>query len=393
MAMTFKIVFAGGLQAGVDAEQVKGLLVERFRMPRQKVEQIFAAGRVILKKGLTDAQAMAYFRKLTEVGMVVEKHAETAETAAPAAASPAPVEADGGYRIVFGGGLLDGFAREAVMEAARLRLNLDDKQLRAVFSGRELGLKRGLDLTGARKYLDLLRTLGMEVWCDPALPPAPPEPVIVAPSPPPAAESPGELEAAEQRMMETAFWSDPTAQQNELDEVDQRLLDAMSMDFALPVGDGLPSDGPPGLTGTDLGNASRHLAETMLNGDALRMYEREIAEAEARGGAADEMPPLPVDAPSLDRYGQPTAGPAEDEYAVKKTIVVVPLPRVQEPVAPPPPEAVVPAPTPAPAPVEVAEPTPAARGGGKAGGTVMRLLIVVGGLMLLAVVAWLASGR
>ncbi|MCB1954469.1 MAG: hypothetical protein KDG55_02275 [Rhodocyclaceae bacterium] len=343
MTATFKIAFDGGLQAGFDTDQVTQVLVSRFRMTEDKARMLFAGGRVILKKGLSAAQAQQYVRQLSAAGLQLTALPEQAEAAA-AQSRTTPAASGDGFRIVYAGGLIGGHERATVMATARERLKMGDAQVATVFSGRELGVKRGLDEAGARRYLALLRGIGMDVWCDPALPgaaaPTPAPAVQVAPRParPPAEAPPAvvfaptqsapqaplsEEDAVEEQLKATAFWEDPAAQQNDLDDVDRRLLEAMSADFDLPSAQSFDSDPMPTLEGTDLGNASRHLAETMLNADALHAYGREIAEAEERL-RQDETTPLPEEAPRLDRYGAPTAEPAEPDYALQKTIVVVP---------------------------------------------------------------------
>jgi len=351
MTATFKIAFDGGLQAGFDTDQVTQVLVSRFRMTEDKARMLFAGGRVILKKGLSAAQAQQYVRQLSAAGLQLTALPEQAEAAA-APSRPPPAANSAGFRIVYAGGLIGGHERATVMATARERLKLGDAQVATVFSGRELSVKRGLDEAGARRYLALLRGIGMDVRCDPPLPgataPAPTPAPALAPAPapqaarkptrPPAEDPPAvvfaptqgapkaplsEEEAIEEQLKATAFWEDPAAQQNDLDDVDRRLLEAMSADFDLPSAQAFDSDPMPTLEGTDLGNASRHLVETMLNADALHAYGREIAEAEERL-RQDETTPLPEEAPRLDRYGAPTAEPAEPDYALQKTIVVVP---------------------------------------------------------------------
>ncbi len=358
MSATFKIAFDGGLREGFDAQQVTQVLVSRFRMSDEKARMLFSGGRVILKKGLSAAQAKQYVTQLGAAGLELRAISEAVGGVPPsAAAAPA-------YRVIYAGGLLPGVTREQVQAAARVRLRLNDGQVKSVFSGRELGLKKGLDEAGARRYLALLREIGMDVRCDPALPgavEAPPEAppaVVMAPvSPDRPAAVQSEEDAAEAQFKETAFWEDPLAQQNDIDnidEVDRRLMEAMAADFDIPSTPQPVDPSVPSLEGTDLGNATRHLAETMLNADALRSYENEIAEAENRY-RQDETVPLPADAPTLDRYGSPTAEPADDEYALQRTIVVV-RDRAEDalaaaPVAPAPAPAVPPA-SAAPAPVD-----------------------------------------
>ncbi|MCB1887266.1 MAG: hypothetical protein KDH20_06645 [Rhodocyclaceae bacterium] len=343
MSATFKIAFDGGLREGFSSSQVTQVLVSRFRMSEDKARMLFSGGRVILKKGLSASQAKQYVSQLGAAGLELLAVPETDE-AAPAKAAPARPTSSEGYRIVYAGGILPGHTHDLVVVAARARLKLGDAQLKTVFSGRELGLKRGLDVAGAKRYLALLRDIGMDVRCDPPLPAAAPTPkpeappvVMAVPEAAPAGRAMSEEEAVEEQMKATAFWEDPMAQQNDLDgidDVDRRLMEAMAADFDVPSTAPLSAPQIPSLEGTDLGNATRHLAETMLNADALRAYEGEIAAAE-HDQRLDETEPLPAEAPTLDRYGAPTAEPADDEYALQRTIVVVPDRSESPPPVPP----------------------------------------------------------
>ncbi len=383
MAARFKIAFDGGLRDGFEAEQVQEALVKRFRMPEPKARRLFAGGRVILKKGLDAAQAQSYLRQLSAIGMRLEAIDEAAPETAP---GPRP---KGVHRIVFGGELLPGFELPAVREAARQRLKLDERQLRAVFSGRELGLKRHLDAAGARRYLELLRALGMDVWCDPPLVVAD-ERTVAALAQQPSGD---EVAMAERQLMETAFWPNPLMQHNELDDTDQRLLDAMTADFELPSAADAPcSSESMNPSATDLGNAARHMAETMLSPDALRMYEDEIAEAEQRLEA--EAPPAapeaarPAPPPSAAGSVSQAAAERAATLAALERTVVMPLPTafahkpgVAAGTGPQAVPQVFPAEAVAADPAEAAEParpTP-----------VMRHGLAVAALVLLAVAVWL----
>lgn len=309
MSSTYCIAFDGDLVSGFGSEQVRAGLVGRFRMSEAKVATILSGRRIVLKKGLSAPQAQAYARELAAIGMKVAIVAQDPD--APAGDGTA-------FRIVYRGGLLPRFDAAAVRAAAAARLKLTDAQLRAVFSGREIGLKKGLDEAGARRYFDALRSIGMDVSCDPPLTIEAPQSGPV-PAPGPTGDDPA-VDEVERQMMETAFWADPSVQQNRShDEVDRRLLAAMAAEFELPTTAPTDADFPTqgGHTGTDLNQATRHLAETMLNGNALNMYASEIAEAEARvrAPAAVAEPLAPRAAPQETAAAEFAAAAAEDAPA------------------------------------------------------------------------------
>ena len=292
MSTKFRIAFDGNLQEGVDRGQVIAQLVSRFRMPEDKASRLFCGERVILKKGLDAEQAQNYVRQLAAIGMKLETLGDSPSGGEAEVPATRPADGDG-YRIMFAGGVLDGHSRQQVMTAARERLKLDEGSLARVFAGREIGLKRGLDAAAAGRYLHLLRGLGMDVRSDPALA-VEPDPVTTAAQPTAALRA--EPSEAERQMMETAFWTDPAAQHNDRDEVERRLLQAMTADFDLmppPVAGGRDD---PDDDGED---ALKQMAETMLNADAMMMYEHEIADAESRMRAqVAEIEPPAVAAPA-----------------------------------------------------------------------------------------------
>ncbi|MCB1894635.1 MAG: hypothetical protein H6945_16880 [Zoogloeaceae bacterium] len=329
MSTKFRIAFDGNLQEGVDRAQVIAQLVARFRMPEDKASRLFCGERVILKKGLDAEQAENYVRQLAAIGMKLEALGESPAGNDAVAPAARPVDGDGdGYRIVFAGGVLDGHSRQQVMAAARERLKLDQRSVAQVFSGREIGLKRGLDAAGAGRYLHLLRGLGMDVRSDPALA-VEPDPVTTAAQPTAALRA--EPSEAERQMMETAFWTDPAAQHNDRDEVERRLLQAMTADFDL-----MPppaSGGRDDVDDDDGEDALKQMAETMLNADAMMMYEHEIADAESRMRAqvAAIEPPMVATVAAADAdvpMDSDAAVPASDDASrsAPDDAVVSPLP-------------------------------------------------------------------
>ena len=315
MSTRFTIAFDGNLRDGVDRAEVVRQLVSRFRMPEDKAVGLFTGERTILKKGLDSEQARRYLEQLSAIGMELKSLAERR-----ADDEPAPAADD--YRIVFAGGVLDGRSREQVMAAARDRLRLDGERLDHVFSGRELGIKHGLDEAGARRYLELLRGLGMDVWCEPGLAGGDPAAGALLPS-----DTDGGIDDAERQMMETAFWSDATEQLNPEDDLDSRLLEAMSAEFELP----LPQrEAGGGHDGAGCDDALMHMAETVVDPAAMMMYAHEIADAGNRMTAsAVDIAPVAIERNSgavlvdVDRaplavasVDGPTAEPGGDGAAV-----------------------------------------------------------------------------
>lgn len=66
------------------------------------------------------------------------------------------------YRVVFRGGLLEGFEAEQVRRGVAARLQLGEAQLARMFSGRKIILKKAVTEEGGRPYLEELRRLGLD---------------------------------------------------------------------------------------------------------------------------------------------------------------------------------------------------------------------------------------
>lgn len=91
------------------------------------------------------------------------------------------------YRIIFRGEVLDGHAREQVMQTAAERLGATIGQVGQMFSGRPAVLKKGLDSTSAQRYVAVLARLGMRASAEPMPDETTAEaPVAAAPAPQPA---------------------------------------------------------------------------------------------------------------------------------------------------------------------------------------------------------------
>ena len=72
MASGFSITFSGEILESFDRESVKASFGERFRISGAQLEKVFAAKRVVLKKGLIEGQASVYRRELAAMGLRVD---------------------------------------------------------------------------------------------------------------------------------------------------------------------------------------------------------------------------------------------------------------------------------------------------------------------------------
>lgn len=345
MGSSFSIAFRGELIDGFDPDDVRERFAARFGMRGAALEKLFSGARVVLKRSLDEAEAAAYARQMAGIGLRVVAEAERA----PRVVVPAPVGATGGkaggdFRVLYSGGIAAGRDRDAVMAAARRRLKLGDAQIEAIFSGREMTLKRGLDEAGARKYVSVLAEVGMVARSEPPLAPAEPGP------------EPG--------FAATALPTDDE------DDVERRLRAAMNAEFDLPT---MPASAhrAPGLpTDTDLAMASHHMVETVLNADAMQSYgdlaeggrkrtessvADEVAELERQiAGALRPLAPPPSPSPEA----VPTIAVVAASQTAAPTLTPTPTPTPT--VAPPPAARPSAAPSPEPAPPPAATRPPAA---------------------------------
>lgn len=90
---SFRLVFAGEIGEGRDAEQVKQAFAELFGLAGDEVEVLFSGKRAVLKRDLDAEKAETYRARLAQVGAVcvVEPEAEVGE-AVVAAASDEPAD-------------------------------------------------------------------------------------------------------------------------------------------------------------------------------------------------------------------------------------------------------------------------------------------------------------
>ncbi|UTF61316.1 YjgN family protein [Gilvimarinus sp. DA14] len=98
---TYKIILLGALPGVVDVQAQAGF-AKLFKLPPEKVEQVFAKPRRVLKSGLTYEQAQKYMERLSQVGVACEVHEQeraSESVTAPetgAATPPPPPPAAGG---------------------------------------------------------------------------------------------------------------------------------------------------------------------------------------------------------------------------------------------------------------------------------------------------------
>lgn len=319
MSSGFSVTFNGELVEGFDPDLVKTRFGDRFGLSGKQLEKIFSARRVVLKKGLAEAQASVFRRELGAIGLQVD----VCNAAGQVVPEPADVVAVAGggddfdpvYRILYSGGLLPGCERDRVMEAAGRRLKLGERQLKTVFSGREIGLKQGLNLNEARRYFEVLCDLGMDVRCEPPLPQPGPLTDLQDPKNQGSASS-----AAEQDLARTVMWSDPLVQDQAVDSEDDRLVAALRAEFDFPGG-GAPAAPMQSFEAIELAagpeKAEPHLAQTMLNPDALRAYLDDNA---------DQFAHAPTPMPAVEM-------PAAEMHAKAAPIVLVAERRVESALA------------------------------------------------------------
>lgn len=86
------------------------------------------------------------------------------------------------FRLVFRGECHPGHDPQAVRQAVVAALKLDDRRAARLFSGRQVVLRRGVDLPSAHRYIVRLAALGAMVRAEPPLSSLPPLP---APAHPP----------------------------------------------------------------------------------------------------------------------------------------------------------------------------------------------------------------
>lgn len=353
MGPLYSISFSGDVLDGFDPAQVRQRFGKRFGLKSAQLAQIFSGQAIVLKKGLAAEQARRYVAELAGMGLMARARAMPPVDAAPADARPAA--ADAGYRIVFSGRVMPGFSREAVMRMSGARLRFNDRQQAVLFSGQTVTIKRGLGEEKARNYVKTLRQMGMDVSADPALPGP--------------ARLPSEAEAAdgatEASLMETQFSASvPYNVQATFDGSSSLDMIRAGIEAADRRGDAA------------FGNSRTGMMQTIINPDAIREYEKELADDPALDALRAAH-----DAPAAAPAAKAPVTPVDFDFTA-------PPPRKPTPAAPtleaPPPPAPVAAPpvTPAPAPASrPPEPPPAAARTSRTG-TLVAVLVVAAAIAL-----------
>ncbi|MEZ5627572.1 MAG: hypothetical protein R3E34_08615 [Rhodocyclaceae bacterium] len=354
MGPLYSISFSGDVLDGFDPAQVKQRFGKRFGLKSAQLAQIFSGQAIVLKKGLAAEQARRYVAELAGMGLMARARASAPVGAAPADARPAA--ADVGYRIVFSGRVMPGFSRDAVMRMSGTRLRFTDRQQAVLFSGQTVTIKRGLGEDKARNYIKTLRQMGMDVSADPALPGP--------------AQLPSEAEApdgaTEASLMETQFSASvPYNIQATFDGSSSLDMIRAGIDAADRRGDAA------------FGQSRTGMMQTIINPDAIREYEKELAEDPALDAlrAAHDAPAPAAKAPVRPVDFDFTAPPPRKVTPAAPAVEPPPRPA---PVAAPP---VMPAPSPAPM-SHPPEPPPPAPARTSRTGTLMAVLVVAAAIVL-----------
>lgn len=169
----FRIEFDGKVLPGFDPRIVHLEVALRLRLSDPQVERLFSGHTVILKKSVHEGNAPAYLNELRSMGLDARLVRLDDGLAAntPAASN----------KLVFWGRVLPGFERTAVMTVAVKRLKVSPSQLKQIFSGIKVVLKRGLTVEQGQKFALAFAQMGMQVELEPE------EPVAVQPESTPAA--------------------------------------------------------------------------------------------------------------------------------------------------------------------------------------------------------------
>lgn len=151
----YGIVFSGRLLEGYAPDQVRSAVAKRLGLTPPQVERLFSGSKVVLKKGVTEESAKLYLGVLRGLGMNagmsrMDRGAESVQALAT-------------FKVVFWGRTLEGFSREAVMQAAATRLKLNPVQLARVFDGSKVVLKRSVAADVGSRYVVELARIGMQI--------------------------------------------------------------------------------------------------------------------------------------------------------------------------------------------------------------------------------------
>ena len=100
----FNVVFGGAVSGGRQVEEVKKNLAALFKADAKKIDQLFAAPQVVLKRNVDYDQAMKYQAALQRAGAVcgVQEVIQDIEQQAVAQSSPPPIPQSSGEHMVGG---------------------------------------------------------------------------------------------------------------------------------------------------------------------------------------------------------------------------------------------------------------------------------------------------
>lgn len=109
----YNVVFGGAVSGGHEVEEVKKNLGALFKADETKIDQLFAAPQVVLKRNIDYDQAMKYQRALQRAGAVcdVEEVVHNVDQQAAAVPTPPPIQPSAGVHMV-GGEILPAQAAE-----------------------------------------------------------------------------------------------------------------------------------------------------------------------------------------------------------------------------------------------------------------------------------------
>lgn len=174
----FRIEFKGKILPGFDHQIVRLEVAVRLRLREPQVARLFSGQTVILKKQVHAENSAAYLNELRSMGLdaYLVPLVRTEDGVASA------------YKAVFWGRILEGFDRTAVMTSAVRKFKVSPSQLKQIFSGVKVVLKRNLSAENGRLLVAELAAIGMQLELEPEelLPVAA---ATVAPVEPPAPEA------------------------------------------------------------------------------------------------------------------------------------------------------------------------------------------------------------
>jgi hypothetical protein len=171
----FRIEFDGKILPGFEPQIVRLEVAVRLRLRDVQVERLFSGRTVILKKQVRAGNSAAYLNELRSMGLDARLVPVGEQVDTPLT---------GPCKAVFWGRTLPDFNRTAVMTAAVRKLRVSPAQLKQIFSGVKVVLKRRLDVDDGRMFIAEMAGIGMQVELEPDELPQPlPEPAPEAAAP------------------------------------------------------------------------------------------------------------------------------------------------------------------------------------------------------------------